>query len=61
MNEDTLTVSVDTTTAEPILAALRRMRDRPDWCDHCNHGDHHVCIRWGWNADGCRCSHDPNG
>lgn len=52
----------ETAVLDPELRGmLRTIADlvtgtrRPDWCDHCLHGDHRPCTRWG--RDGCRCPH----
>jgi hypothetical protein len=32
------------------------MIDHTNSCDHCAHGDHHVCQEQGWYLEGCECS-----
>jgi hypothetical protein len=54
MNETDL-LPVDPEVMRAFENVLRRMADRPDWCDHCNHGDHLPCDLWG--RQGCRCPH----
>lgn len=58
MNETAFAIHPgDFDSLRALKVALRtQFLDRPDWCDHCNHGDHAVCKEWF--GPECKCSHE---